>query len=82
LDSQVRRRSSSVPPAPYAEDFGLGGSATQKQAARQKAFRRAINDAQASGVIVIRDIGDVTWTWLASGQAEHDISREKLRRNT
>jgi hypothetical protein len=53
------------------------GDAIQKQAARQKAFRRAINDAQASGVIVIRDIGHLTWTWLASGQAERDICQEK-----
>src|SRR6516225_3559977 len=62
--------------------YPADGDSTQKQAALQKAFRRAINDAQASGVIVIRDIGHLTWTWLASGQAERDICQEKPRRNT
>jgi len=33
--------------------YPADGDSTQKQAALQKAFRRAINDAQASGVIVI-----------------------------
>jgi hypothetical protein len=65
--------------AEFYKSYPADGDATQKRAARQKAFRRAINEAQASGVIVIREVGHLTWTWLASGQAERGNCHKKPR---
>lgn len=44
------------------------GTEEQKGAARQKAFRRAINDAQARGLIGVRALDGATMIWLAVTQ--------------
>ena len=41
------------------------GDAAAKRTARQKAFRRAVNDAQARGLIGLCDVGSETVMWLA-----------------
>lgn len=46
--------------------YPADGDDKQKAAARQKAFRRAVLDAQSDGRICARDIGGVTFVWLAS----------------
>jgi hypothetical protein len=46
-----------------------GDTAAKKAAARQKAFKRAIEHAQAQGVIGLRDLGIETAAWLATQES-------------
>ena len=48
------------------------GDAEAKHAARQKAFRRALNDAQARELIGLCEIGSVTFVWLANPNERGD----------
>ena len=43
-----------------------GDTEAKKAAARQKAFNRAIGDAQGRGVIGLWDLGTATVVWLAT----------------
>jgi hypothetical protein len=52
--------------AEFYKSYPADGDAEQQQETRRKAFRRAIHDAQASGVIGIRVLGGTTFVWLAS----------------
>ena len=52
--------------AEYYKGYPAEGDAKTKAAARQKAFRRAVLEAQQKGVIGVRDIGVVTFVWLAT----------------
>jgi hypothetical protein len=52
--------------AEFYKSYPAVGDAKAKQAAKQKAFRRALLDAQAEKLIGIRDIETDTWIWLAS----------------
>jgi hypothetical protein len=42
------------------------GDAKAKQNVRRQAFGRALKDAQAKGLIGIREIETVTYVWLAA----------------
>ena len=45
------------------------GTDKQKAAARRQAFNRPIQAAQNSGVIGVRDVGAITFVWLAKPEA-------------
>jgi hypothetical protein len=47
------------------------GDAKAKADARRQAFARAVRDAQAKGLIGTRDIGAVTFVWLAVPETPH-----------
>jgi AAA domain len=49
----------------FYRSYPAEGDEKAKQAIRQKAFRRAINTAQSSNLIGVRDINGVTFVWLA-----------------
>ena len=49
----------------YRSYLADGDTPQAKQAARQKAFRRAVNDAQARGLIGLCEVGPETVMWLA-----------------
>jgi hypothetical protein len=49
------------------------GTPEQKQAAKQKAFRRAVNDAQAKKLVGILDDGNKVWMWLAAQKDEPSV---------
>jgi hypothetical protein len=51
--------------AEFGKQYPAEGSLDQKAAARRKAFWRAITAAQASGLVVTREIGGVQLIWLA-----------------
>jgi hypothetical protein len=51
--------------AEFYKSHPATGDAKAKSDARRQAFNRAIKDAQAKGLIGSRDIGDVTYVWLA-----------------
>jgi hypothetical protein len=59
VDQEIVRRE-------FYKSYPADGDAKKKQAARQKAFRRAIKDAQAAELIGIREIGDVVFVWFGS----------------
>jgi hypothetical protein len=52
--------------AEFYKSYPAEGDEAAKKDARQKAFRRALLDAQAKGLIGVRDIGTVTFVWLAA----------------
>jgi hypothetical protein len=54
--------------AEFYKSHPAEGDDKAKRAARQKAFRRAIASAQAGGLIGVREIGAVTFVWLARVQ--------------
>jgi hypothetical protein len=56
--------------AEFYASYPAEGDAKQKAAARQKAFKRAVHDAQAKGLVGVRDIGAMTFIWLAKQEAE------------
>jgi hypothetical protein len=45
------------------------GTEDQKQATRQKAFRRTVNDAKGRNIIATREIDGVQYIWLATADA-------------
>jgi hypothetical protein len=49
-----------------------GDTDTKKAAARRQAFNRAVNHAQAQGVIGLRDLGTSTVVWLATKEKAAD----------
>ena len=57
--------------AEFCKSYPADGDAASKAAARRQAFGRAIKEAQAKGLIGVRDIREVTYVWLAvPGAAE------------
>jgi hypothetical protein len=48
----------------FYASYPAEGDTSKKQAARQKAFKRAVSGAQEKGLIGVRDIGETTWIWL------------------
>lgn len=54
----------------FYASYPAEGDAKQKAAARQKAFKRAVADAQAKGLIGVRDMGAETLLWLARQEAK------------
>ena len=54
----------------FYSSYPADGDEKQKAATRQKAFKRAIHDAQARGLIGVREVGAVTFIWLARPEAE------------
>jgi hypothetical protein len=54
--------------AEFYKSYPATGDAKQKQAARRQAFNRAAKMAQEKELIGVRDIGRVTYVWLASGE--------------
>jgi hypothetical protein len=45
------------------------GDARQKASTRLKAFKRAIADAQAKGLVIVREINATQMVWLAKAEA-------------
>ena len=45
------------------------GTDEQKKAARQKAFKRAVNDATARGIVATREVEGVQFVWLTKPEA-------------
>jgi hypothetical protein len=60
------------------EEFGkrypTEGDRDQRRKARSAAFQRAITGAQAKGLVGIRDIGTVTYVWLAVPESQSSTS--------
>jgi hypothetical protein len=54
--------------AEFYKSYPATGDAEQKQAARRQAFNRAVKMAQEKELIGVRDIGRVTYVWLAAGE--------------
>ena len=52
--------------AEFCKSYPADGDAASKAAARRQAFGRAIKEAQAKGLIGVRDIGEATYVWLAA----------------
>jgi DNA polymerase I-like protein with 3'-5' exonuclease and polymerase domains len=52
----------------FYTSYVADGTEEQKAAARQKAFKRAVTDAQERGLIAVRAKDDVTFLWLAPAQ--------------
>ncbi len=49
----------------FYKSYAAEGTGKQKAAARRQAFNRAINEAQARGLVGIREIGTATFVWFA-----------------
>ena len=47
-----------------------GDTEQQRQEASRKAFNRAVKDAQASGLIGIREMGNIQYVWFARATKE------------
>ena len=45
------------------------GDAAQKQEARRKAFKRAVESAQGSSLIGVREMGGTIWLWMVDPNA-------------
>ena len=54
--------------AEFYRSYSAEGDDKTKRATRQKAFRRAIDNAQSNNLIGVREVGTVTLVWLASVQ--------------
>jgi hypothetical protein len=54
----------------FQRSYPADGDAATKQAARRKAFRRAITAAQERNLIGVRDVGGITLVWLANVRDE------------
>jgi hypothetical protein len=52
--------------AEFYKSYPADGDHKAKQEVRRKAFRRALTDAQGKNLIGARDIGNVTYLWLAT----------------
>jgi hypothetical protein len=52
--------------AEFYKSYPADGDPQAKQAARRQAFHRVMTDAQAKGLIGVRDIEAVTFVWLAA----------------
>jgi hypothetical protein len=50
----------------FYKSYPADGDAKAKQNARRQAFGRALKDAQAKGLIGVREIETVTYVWLAT----------------
>jgi hypothetical protein len=55
--------------AEFYKSYPAVGNDEAKADTRQKAFRRAVNEASARGLIKTRDIGAVTFVWLTTPDA-------------
>jgi AAA domain/Bifunctional DNA primase/polymerase, N-terminal len=55
--------------AEFYKSYPATGGEEAKKGARQKAFKRAIADAQAKGLIGVRELGSTTYVWLATMSA-------------
>ena len=57
--------------AEFYRSYPAEGDEKAKQAARQRAFHRAINKAQDNDLIGVREIEEITYVWLARIQDCH-----------
>jgi AAA domain/RepB DNA-primase from phage plasmid len=64
LDQEIVR-------AEFYRNKAVDGSQQQQQAARQKAFRRAVDSARDRQLIGVRVIDEQTWLWLTTPHAEN-----------
>ena len=62
----VRAVDQEIVRAEFYKSYPAEGDAEAKKAARQRAFRRAVLDAQAKWLIGVRDVGAITYVWLAT----------------
>lgn len=58
-----------VRPEFYASYPIAEGDQKQRQATRQKAFKRALDDGLETGLIGMREVGDTSFIWFAGGTA-------------
>ena len=65
--------------AEFYRSYPAEGDEKTKRATRQKAFRRAIANAQSNNLIDVREVGTVTLVWLArvqDGPAQNTYGKE------
>ena len=65
--------------AEFYRSYPAEGDEKTKRATRQKAFRRAIDNAQSNNLIGVREVGTVTLVWLArvqDGPAQNAYRKE------
>jgi hypothetical protein len=62
----VRAVDQEIVRAEFYKSYPADGDAKAKQNARRQAFGRALKDAQAKGLIGVREIETVTYVWLAT----------------
>jgi hypothetical protein len=65
----VRAVDQGIVRAEFYKSYPADGDAVAKQNARRQAFNRALKDAQAKGLIGVREIDTVTYVWLAAPTA-------------
>jgi AAA domain len=65
----VRACSLDLVRAEFNKQYFADGDATQKASIRRKAFKRAIADAQAKGLVAMREINGTQMVWLAKAEA-------------
>jgi hypothetical protein len=62
----VRAVDQEVVRAEFYKSYPADGDANAKQNVRRQAFGRALKDAQARGLIGVREIENITYVWLAA----------------
>ena len=77
----VRAVDQEIVRAEFYKSYPAEGDAEAKKAARQRAFRRAVLDAQAKWLIGVRDVGAITYVWLATPTTPQ-TSRTSARSNS
>ena len=65
----VRACSLDLVRAEFGKQYFADGDAKQKASIRRKAFKRAIDAAQAKGLVVMREINGTQMVWLAKAEA-------------
>ena len=68
----VRAADIEIVRAEFYKSYPAHGDEKAKQQVRKKGFQRAIKDAQAKGLIGVRDIGAATYVWLATRGGDCD----------
>ena len=53
----------------FYRTYAADGDAAQKQEARRKAFKRAVESAQDSSLIGVREMGGTIWLWMVDPNA-------------
>jgi AAA domain len=68
-DPPVRALDQEIVRSEFYKNKAADGDPRQQQAARQKAFRRAVDSARDRRLIEVRVIGEQTWLWLSTPHA-------------
>jgi AAA domain len=65
----VRAVNQEIVRAEFYRTYLAEGDAAQKQEARRKAFKRAVESAQGSSLISVREMGGAIWIWMVDPNA-------------